>query len=244
MAKKKGEGHHGGAWKVAYADFVTAMMALFIVMWIIAPDPNDSKVVFEDEMDTAPPDENEPSAQGGSEKTPGEKNMDKVGEAGGSRKMKDLQFIADELIKLLKVDPLEKEHPVDVKLVNETIKVTLFDRQKKPFFKVDTTEVTEWGDFVLKNLAFVAARHEMMLLLDGHTSRPYGPTAADTLRLERGAWELSSERAAASRRRLINFDLKPDQIIRVSGYADKRPLEGFHPTYDEQRRLTVHMGIH
>ena len=46
----------GGAWKVAYADFVTAMMALFIVMWIIAPDPNDNKIVFEDEIDTAPPD--------------------------------------------------------------------------------------------------------------------------------------------------------------------------------------------
>jgi chemotaxis protein MotB len=80
MAKKKGEGHHGGAWKVAYADFVTAMMALFIVMWIIAPDPNDNKVVFDDEIDTAPPEEeSEPSAQGGDQKTPGEKSMDKVG---------------------------------------------------------------------------------------------------------------------------------------------------------------------
>jgi hypothetical protein len=42
----------------------------------------------------------------------------------------------------------------------------------------------------------------------------------------------------------LNYDLKPEQIVRVSGYADKRPMEGFHPTYEEQRRLTVHMGIH
>ena len=243
MGKKK-DAHHGGAWKVAYADFVTAMMALFIVMWIIAPDPNDNKIVFEDEIDTAPPDENEPASQGGEQKTPGEKNMDKVGEGGGSRKLKDLQFIADELIKLLKIDNTEKERPVDVKLVNETIKVTIFDRQKQAIFKPDSTELTEWGEFVHKNVAFVAARHDMLLLLDGHTSRPFGPKAPEMERAERGAWELSSERAAASRRRLIGFDLKPDQILRVSGYADKRVLEGVHPTYEEQRRITVHMGIH
>jgi len=243
MAKKKGEGHHGGAWKVAYADFVTAMMALFIVMWIIAPDPNDNKIVFEDEIDTAPPEDN-PAAQGGEQKTPGEKSMDKVGEGGGERKLKDLQFIADELIKLLKIDITDMERPVDVKLVNENIKVTLFDRQKQAFFKRNSTELTEWGDFVLKNIAFVAVRHEMLLLLDGHTSRAFGPAAAEVENAEYSPWELSADRAVASRRRLINFDLKPDQIVRVNGYADRRPLEGVHPTYEQQQRLTVHMGIH
>jgi chemotaxis protein MotB len=243
MGKKK-DAHHGGAWKVAYADFVTAMMALFIVLWIIAPDPNDNKIVFEDEIDTAPPDENEPSSQGGEQKTPGEKNMDKVGEGGGSRKMKDLQFIADELIKMLKIDNTDKDRPVDVKVINETIKVTLFDRQKQPFFQVNSTETTEWGDFVLKTMSFVAARHEMLLLLDGHTSRAFGPGASEVDRAEYSPWELSVDRAVASRRKMIGFDLKPDQIVRVSGYADKRPLEGYHPTYEEQRRITIHMAIH
>jgi chemotaxis protein MotB len=237
MAKKKDE-HHGGAWKVAYADFVTAMMALFIVLWIIAPEPNDNKIVYEDEIDTAPP--QEVNTQGGEQKSPGEKPGDKVGDAGAAQRIKDLQFIADELIKLLKVQDVETEPPVDVKLVNETIKVTLFDRQKKPFFKTGTSELTEWGDFVLKNLSYVAVRHEMNLLLDGHTAK--GNTdAAD--RAAFGPWELSVERAAVSRRRLMSFDLPAEQITRVTGYADTRPLDGMDPKMAANQRLTVHMGI-
>lgn len=237
MAKKKDE-HHGGAWKVAYADFVTAMMALFIVLWIIAPEPNDNKIVYEDEIDTAPP--QEVNTQGGEQKTPGEKPGDKVGDAGAAQRIKDLQFIADELIKLLKVQDLETEPPVDVKLVNETIKVTLFDRQQKPFFKTGTSQLTEWGDFVLKNLAYVAVRHEMALLLDGHTAKG-NKEAAD--RAEFGPWELSVERAAVSRRRLMSFDLPAEQITRVTGYADTRPLDGMDPKLPANQRLTVHMGL-
>jgi chemotaxis protein MotB len=237
MAKKKDE-HHGGAWKVAYADFVTAMMALFIVLWIIAPEPNDNKIVYEDEIDTAPPQDT--NTQGGEQKTPGEKPGDKMGDAGAAQRMKDLQFIADELIKLLKVDDLEPEPPVDVKLVNETIKITLFDRQKKPFFKTSTSQLTEWGDFVLKNLSYVAVRHDMLLLLDGHTAK--GNTDAGD-RAESGPWELSVDRAAVSRRRLISFDLKSEQVIRLTGYADTRPLDGMDPKMPANQRLTVHMSV-
>lgn len=237
MAKKK-DAHHGGAWKVAYADFVTAMMALFIVLWIIAPEPNENKIVYEDEIDTAPPEE--VNTQGGDQKNPGEKPGDKVGDAGAAQKMKDLQMIADEMIKLLKVDNLEPEPPVDVKLVNETIKITLFDRQKQPFFKTGTSQLTEWGDFVLKNLSFLAVRHEMNLLLDGHTAKGNNEASA---RADFGPWELSIERATVSRRRLISFDLQPEQVVRVNGYADTRPLDGLDPKYPQNQRLTVHMGL-
>lgn len=237
MAKKK-DAHHGGAWKVAYADFVTAMMALFIVLWIIAPEPNDNKIVYEDEIDTAPP--QEVVTQGGEQKSPGEKPGDKVGDAGAAQRIKDLQFIADEIMKLLKVEDIDTEPPVDVKLVNETVKVTLFDRQKKPFFKTGTSQLTEWGDFVLKNLAFVGVRHEMNMLLDGHTAK--GNTeAAD--RAEFGPWELSIERAAVSRRRLISFDLPSEQVMRICGYAETRPLDGVDPKLPQNQRLTVHMSL-
>ncbi len=239
MAKKKDE-HHGGAWKVAYADFVTAMMALFIVLWIIAPEPNDNKIVYEDEIDTAPPPPPDQGAQGGDQKDPGEKNLDKKGEGNAAQKKVDLQLIADELIKMMKVDELDVDRPVDVKLVNDTIKITLFDRQKQAFFKTGTAQLTEWGDFVLKNLAYVAVRHEMSLLLDGHTAKG---NAAASDRADFGPWELSSERAAASRRRLLNFELPAEQIVRINGYADTRPLEGLDPKMPQNQRLTVHMGI-
>lgn len=163
-----------------------------------------------------------------------------MGDAGAAQRIKDLQFIADELIKLLKIQDVATEPPADVKLVNETIKVTLYDRQTKPFFKTGTSQLTEWGDFVLKNIAYVAVRHEMSLLLDGHTAKG-NSDAGD--RAEFGPWELSVERAAVSRRRLISFDLPKEQITRVTGYADTRPLDGFESRAPIQQRVTVHMGL-
>ncbi len=239
MAKKKDE-HHGGAWKVAYADFVTAMMALFIVLWIIAPEPNQNKIVYEDEVSDAPPPPPEQGGQGGDAKAPGEKNMDKAGEGAALKKKKDLQFIADEILKLLKIDESEPYQPADVKVINDTIKVSLYDRARKPFFKSNSSDLTEWGDFVLKSLATVAVKNDMRLLLDGHTAK-----------IGRGApvpqdytpWELSADRAATARRRLLALDVRKDQVIRITGYADSRPIEKLDPTFEHNQRLTVHMGI-
>ena len=56
-------------------------------------------------------------------------------------------------------------------------------------------------------------------------------------------WELSADRAAAARRRLLSLDLRKEQVIRITGYADSRPLEGLDPTFEHNQRLTVHMGI-
>jgi chemotaxis protein MotB len=239
MGKKKDE-HHGGAWKVAYADFVTAMMALFIVLWIIAPEPNNNKIVYEDEIDTAPPPPPDQGAQGGDAKAPGEKNMDKAGEGNAAKKKKDLQFIADEIIKLLKIEESDPYKPVDVKLVNDTIKVSLFDRARKPFFKSNSSELTEWGDFVLKNLAMITVKNDMRLLLDGHTAKIGRGAPMPT---DYSPWELSADRAAASRRRLLGLDVKPEQVVRITGYADTRPIEKIDPTFEHNQRLTVHMGI-
>lgn len=239
MAKKKDE-HHGGAWKVAYADFVTAMMALFIVLWIIAPEPNDNKIVYEDEIDAAPPQPDQ-GAQGGDNKDPGEKNLDKEGEGGAVQRKKDLQFIADELVKLMNVNTEDVDRPVDVQLVDETVKLTLYDRDWQPIFVRNGVQVTEWGQFVLKNLAMVAIRHDMRLLLDAHTAKGQHLLMADPSQY--GPWELSADRAAAARRRLIGYELPADNIMRITGYAHTRPLEEWDGGMPRQQRLTVHMSL-
>ncbi len=239
MAKKKDE-HHGGAWKVAYADFVTAMMALFIVLWIIAPEPNDNKIVYEDEIDSAPPQPDQ-GAQGGDNKEPGEKNLDKEGEGGAVQRKRDLQFIADELIKLNKVNTEDVTRPVDVQLVDETVKLTLYDRDNQPVFVRNGTQLTEWGQFVLKNLAFVAVKHDMRLLLDAHTAKGQQLVMADPEQY--GPWELSADRAAAARRRLIGYDLPSANVLRITGYAHTRPLEEWDGGMPRQQRLTVHMSL-
>jgi chemotaxis protein MotB len=240
MAKKK-EGHHGGAWKVAYADFVTAMMALFIVLWIIAPEPTDVKVVYDDAVtpEEGPPPDPVQGGQPGEKDTPGSKPDEKKGKSSAKMAKDNLEQVANEILKMLNTPDVQAEPPVDVKVVNETIKVTLYDRRGKPFFETDTSKLTKWGEFVLESIAYVANRHGMSLLLDGHTAT----SGKKQLYSARGPWELSGERAAAARRRLLRLEMKPEQIIRINGYADTRPLDGYPPTARENQRLTIHMGI-
>ena len=239
MAKK--DEHHGGAWKVAYADFVTAMMALFIVLWIIAPEPNDVKVIYDDAVaeEEGPPPDPIQGGQPGEKTTPGSKDAEGKGMRSASDKKKNLEQIGDELLKMLNIPEIETEKPVDVKVMNQSLKVTLFDRAKKPFFEKNSAKLTEWGEFVLKSIAYVANKHGMSLLLDGHTAT----VTKAAVFAEYGPWELSADRAAASRRRLLSHEMKPDQIIKISGYADTRPLDGSAVTAPENQRLTVHMGV-
>lgn len=231
MGKK--EEHHGGAWKVAYADFVTAMMALFIVLWILAPDPVDrQKVVYDDEVTTE-------GSPGGTPDTLGLKAKPESGEDSVPEQRKRLEMISDELIHLLKMNDIPNEKPVEVNILNGVLKVTLFERTQKPTFKKGSAELTEWGDFVIQTLSVVVKRYSMNLHVDGHTAKgmPMGEIA------DYGPWELSLDRATAARRRFIKYDVKPSQILRVNAYADTRPMEGVDPRAPENQRMSVHLAL-
>lgn len=231
MAKK--DEHHGGAWKVAYADFVTAMMALFIVLWILAPDPREKKkVVYDDEVVS----EGEP---GGEKDTAGLKKSPEVASESAADPRKLLEKISDELIGLLKLNDIPVEKPVEFNVLNGTLKVTMFERTNQPTFKKGTSELTPWGDFVIQNLSMVAKRYNMKLFIDGHTAK--GSNAGEGAKV--GPWDLSMDRANAARRRFIKYDLNPRQVIRVNAYADTRPLEGSDPKAPENQRLAVHLSF-
>lgn len=229
---KKG-GHHGGAWKVAYADFVTAMMALFIVLWILAPDPREKqKVVYDDEVKSE-------GAPGGQQDTVGIKEMPLSGEETSTEQKKKLEMISDELVRLLKLSEIPNEKPVEVLPLHGVIRVTMFERNNQPVFEKGTTKLTPWGDFVIQNLSLVARRYNMKMYVDGHTAK--GTGAGDTASY--GPWELSIDRANAARRKFVHYEVRPDQILRVNGFADTRPLEGTDPKAPENQRMAVHLAL-
>lgn len=236
MAKKKKDGHHGGAWKVAYADFVTAMMALFMVLWICSQNETVKEATssyFQDPYNAL------------SERTSG--LMDKQ-IAGADTRSADtentldkdtgyLKALAREFYKLLNVQD-EAEKSVDVEVTSDGLKLTLYDRAKKPLFKKDTAEFTEWGKFVTQTLAWLIERHDFRVYIDGFTSKGYAKVRDDY-----GAWELSADRANASRRGLEFYAVNPSKMERVTGFGDTIPLPNQPPESENNQRIVISLSL-
>jgi chemotaxis protein MotB len=248
MAKKKAEPHHGGAWKVAYADFVTALMALFMVLWICAQDKkillatskyfqspfrsplaaNSGVMPFEKTKEAATDDGKSDDKQG--ENTPVDKNK--------QIELSFLNAVAADFYRLLHLDENLDQKPIDVQVTSDGLRVTLFDRPRRPLFVDQSAELTEWGRFVMQDLAWLIDRHHFFVTIDGHTR------SGLTMPSERyGPWELSSDRANSARRSLVRFAVDPGMIERVTGYADTRPLPGIAATSDTNERITLSLTL-
>lgn len=225
IIKKKGGhgGHHGGAWKVAYADFVTAMMALFIVLWLL----NSSKQVQE--------------AVGGYFKDP----------TGTSKKVGTNQSGAGENFSLTKdnMSKLKEELQKSVRQMNnfeklkdqiqmtvtaEGLRIELLESDKGTFFDTGSTNPNGDGKDLLKRLAEELGQLPNKVSIEGHTdSKPFAGTG------EYGNWELSTDRANSARRLMQQSGLKSDQVVQVRGYADQRLRKPEDPLDPSNRRISV-----
>jgi chemotaxis protein MotB len=244
MARKKAAAHHGGAWKVAYADFVTAMMALFMVLWISAQDEEILvatsqyfKDPFRSPVDLASgvlPTNTQKSVPSSGNEEGGEKEMDR-------NKQIHLMFlssVAADFYRLLHLDQNLPNKPVDVQVTTDGLRVTLFDRANRPIFVGDTTEFTEWGSFIFQSLAWTIDRHQFHVIIDGHTKSNLALN-----RVDYSGWELSADRANAARRVLVHYAVEPALIERVTAYADSRPLPGKRPDSEENHRITLSLSL-
>lgn len=244
MAKKK-EAHHGGAWKVAYADFVTAMMALFMVLWIAAQDPKiviATSQYFKDPFLAAaaqatsgvlPFSNRRSSPNEGSENGKGK-------EADNERKMKLmlLNSVAADFFRLLHLEENLAEKPIDIEVSADGLRVTIFDRNSKPVFVSDTAELTPWGSFVMQNLAWVIDHHRFRVIVDGHSR-----AKITTARPDYNTWELSSDRALAVRRALVHYAVDESLIDHVAGYGETRPLPGLPPEAEGNQRIALSLSL-
>jgi chemotaxis protein MotB len=216
-------GHHGGAWKVAYADFVTAMMALFIVLWLL----NSSKQIR--------------VAVGGYFKDPTGKSK-KVGngEGGSGEELvvtKDnMDKIKEQLAAAIhKVDITEKlKDQIEMTITAEGLRIELMETEKGAFFPIGTKDPNDQGKELLSLLAEQLGKLPNSLSIEGHTdSKPYSTSGNYT------NWELSADRANAARRIMQENGLGPSQVSQVRGYADQRLRKPQNPEDPANRRISV-----
>ncbi len=225
IVRKKGghAAHHGGAWKVAYADFVTAMMALFIVLWLM----NSSKPIQ--------------TAVGGYFRDPngsGQKTGTRLGGAGdaGAVQQQDMSKLKEDLMRAMgKMANFEKLNKlIEMTVTPEGLQIELMEDPKGTFFENGSAEPTQTMQNLLKVLSPEAGKLPNSVSIEGHTdSTPY----SDSTRY--GNWELSTERANAARRMMENNGLRPEQVVQVRGYADRKLRKPGQPTDASNRRITV-----
>ncbi len=216
-------GHHGGAWKVAYADFVTAMMALFIVLWMM----NASKQVQE--------------AVGGYFKDPRGvakmvgTNRDGSGEFVALKK-EDMAKLKEDLLRSIHhLDPLDKlKSQIEITITPEGLRIELMESAKGTFFELGSAKPTPALMELLKALAQELGKLPNHLSIEGHTdSKPYAGGR------EYDNWDLSTERANEARRLMQAQGIRPGQVSQVRGFADQRLRLPKLPEDPSNRRISL-----
>jgi len=238
MAKRghKG-GHHGGGWKVAYADFVTSMMALFLVLWLVGSDTETKLAVqryFRGEI-------TQQGAAGKEKYAKPEPFQTQINDK-VSKDLVEQQKMQRDLEKLreqLNNSSADGNDQIRYEFIADGVRITVIDSNSKPFFEPGTAKLTFYGEWVLKTTAWYLDRFPFMLEVEGHTQK--GPETATTDGDNPGdqSWDLSTNRAVAARKVLESAGLHPDRFWRVIGYSDRIPLENTKPEAEENRRITI-----
>jgi chemotaxis protein MotB len=223
IKKGKHGGHHGGAWKVAYADFVTAMMSLFIVLWLM----NSSKQVQ--------------MAVGGYFKDPAGTSKKLGTSLAGSGESfalskEDMPRLKEELQKSIrKVTDFDKmKDQIEMTVTSEGLRIELLESERGTFFESGSTQPTTEGRELLLALATELGKLPNRVSIEGHTdSRPYAGNGSYT------NWELSADRANAARRMMQQNGVRVDQVVQVRGYADQKLRKPHSPEDASNRRISV-----
>jgi chemotaxis protein MotB len=218
-------GHHGGAWKVAYADFVTAMMALFIVLWLLnANKPVQEAVAgyFRDPTGTS-------KKFGTSQSGAGAGDAIQVTKENMSELKEQLQR------SIQKINDLEKlRQNVEMTVTAEGLRIELLESEKGTFFDSGSSKLNQSGEEMVRLLAAELANVPNHISVEGHTdAKPFASAG------NYSNWELSADRANAARRVMQQAGLRADQVSQVRGFADQRLRNLKDPQDASNRRISI-----
>jgi chemotaxis protein MotB len=264
--KKSAGGHHGGAWKIAYADFVTAMMAFFLLMWLLGSTTKGELQGIADYFQTplkvslsggsGAGDSTSVMQAGGRDLTrtetlqmrrgqlPEKKDptkgvaMQATAQAAVQRQeMIKLKALKARLDAVIDASPFLKQYRSQllIDITNEGLRLQVVDEQNRPMFDLGSAQLKPYARDILLALSKTLNDVENKISLAGHTdATPYGSG-------ERGYsnWELSADRANASRRVLVSGGIDDGKIKRVVGMASAVPLDEQHPENPVNRRITI-----
>ena len=231
-----GHGHHGGAWKVAYADFVTAMMALFIVLWILGQDDSVKANIahyFNDPIGFAGG--KGPSViDGAGNKIIAPKILTDIERKEVERQR--LEQMGETMVNnLMDQDFKNLVDQIDVEITDEGLRIEIMESNNDAFFEVGTAALKKSAKQLLAVIGKQVAQLKNKIVVEGHTdSRPF-PNGLNGY----SNYELSADRANSARRALIESGLDSNQIEEIRGYADNKLRDAENPFDVVNRRISI-----
>jgi chemotaxis protein MotB len=255
--KKIAGGHHGGAWKIAYADFVTAMMAFFLLMWLLSSKPQEereeiaryfSKPLIDAILGTD-------GAAGGADATPSvlpAAGMDLIVVEGNDmrgveqahartelerREAAGLESLMREIERAIEADTTLRElrDQLLLDLTTEGLRIQIVDKQNQPMFASGSTAPLPRTAELLRAIGASLNATSHKLSISGHTdATPFAGGPANV-----GNWELSAERANAARRELVSGGMQEQKVLRVVGLGAAVPLRPAAPNDPSNRRIAI-----
>lgn len=224
--------HHGGAWKVAYADFVTAMMALFLVLWLVSQADTKMKQAIANYF-----------------RSPGVFDQQAGGIIDGPKKVSKepstLTAKEDEQALLGLATALKKKFnsrpefskyrdQIKIDMTDQGLRIQILDKADNVSFASGSAELTPEARAILEEIARAVCALPNPLLIGGHTDKHVFPPQSTYTN-----WELSADRANAARRTMEETCVPAEQIGRIVGYADTEPLIPEDPYAVANRRISI-----
>ena len=259
--KKVAGGHHGGAWKIAYADFVTAMMAFFLLMWLLGSTAKGDLAGIAEYFKTplkvamqggSGSGDSSSVIKGGGQDLTRKAGQVKKGETIPDKKSYNLEAAKAELerieaanLKQLKgrlekaidANPTLKQfkRQLLIDITSEGLRIQIVDEQNRPMFNLASAELQPYTKIILSEIGHVLNDVQNRISLSGHTdATPYANGVRGY-----GNWELSTDRANASRRALIAGGMAEAKMLRVVGLASSVPFNQAGPQDPVNRRISI-----
>jgi chemotaxis protein MotB len=260
--KKGGHGHHGGAWKIAYADFVTAMMAFFLLMWLLGSTSEGDKKGIADYFNSplkvsltgggSGSGDSSHVIKGGGQDLSRTSGQVKNGDVEAEKRTISLKALKAEQkrAEVARLEGLKKRveesmassprltalaPQIRLDMTQDGLRIQIVDQQSRPMFDSGSAIVKPYMRELLSEIGKLLAEVPNRLTLEGHTdAAPYSAGEGGY-----SNWELSSDRANASRRELIAGGLPAAHVLRVQGLASSSPYETADPFAPMNRRISI-----
>ena len=261
VKKIQGGGHHGGSWKVAYADFVTAMMAFFLVMWLVGALTTKQREAISDYFKNPSPVAGQSTVKAQGQNGPGgaSTSMIKLGgtmelpkndgkeltraprqddpnASGKLQEQKRLEDLMKELQEAISksqaLEPFKDQLLLDI--TPEGLRIQIVDKQNRPMFDLGSAKLMPYTVGILHEIAGFINRVPNLITIAGHTD-----TANYASRIGYSNWELSADRANAARRALLEGGMQPDKVVRVVGFGPAVLFDKQNPLNPINRRISI-----
>ncbi|MGZ8164977.1 MAG: flagellar motor protein MotB [Methylobacter sp.] len=261
IKKNKGHGHHGGAWKLAYADFVTAMMAFFLLMWLVGATDEKTKrgiaEYFQDPDKVSLLEDNNGGARtsliqgGGADLASQEQGQvnngrtteieedspEEIEKKAEQMDLEQLELLKKKIQSMIDANPNLAEFKDQIKLetTQEGLRIQIVDNKNTPMFKIASAETEPDVQLILRKLAPVVNELPNKITINGHTDAlpfPANQTGYTN-------WELSSDRANAARYELTQGGLAEEKVLRVIGLSSSIPYNPKDALDPMNRRISI-----